>query len=358
MANNTTTSNTNSERDPREIFSANLKNFLSENGITQKELAKRLGVVDATVTEYCNSRRLPKAEILLELKRLYNISIDDILEGNFTSSAEAGSTQKKSINRESLNEYRKYVGIYYVYYFDTSRYKGRDSLPPKDSVLFGILSIYESRLNQETSAFGCAAVLGIKDRKEATILKKTLEGFNDASKILDHIDSNYASSAYLGDFELSQDNIFITLNHSNTDKALLILHHVESNKPLYSGGIGTVNSVSKGRTRYPVVQFMGVSRYPVSMSVEEIQHSLLLNYPTFIAEEETLEMIENLKALFADYKGKEQDFPEYQKFIAVRSTLERYITKSLERNMFRYGKISDQDDDEWYHAMKNASIIE
>ena len=51
-------------------------------------------------------------------------------------------------------------------------------------------------------------------------------------------------------------------------------------------------------------------------------------------------------------------FSEYQKSIVVRSTLERYIKKSLERNMFRYGKISERDDDEWYHTIKTASINE
>ena len=123
-----------------------------------------------------------------------------------------------------------------------------------------------------------------------------------------------------------------------------------------AGGIGTINSVSKGRERAPVVQFMGVSRYPLSMSVEEIHHSLLLNYPNFKAEKETEEMIRNFKTLYVENEEARKEFSEYQKSIIVQSTLERYIKKSLERNMFRYGKISERDDDEWYHAIKAASI--
>ena len=146
------------------------------------------------------------------------------------------------------------------------------------------------------------------------------------------------------------------MKHKNTDRMLLILHRVDNNKPNYIGGIGTVNSVSKGRERAPVIQFIGVSRFPLSISVEEIHHCLLLNYPNFKAENETEEMIRNFKALYVDAEGSGQNFSEYQKSIVVRSTLERYIKKSLERNMFRYGKISERDDDEWYHGIKSASI--
>lgn len=131
------------------------------------------------------------------------------------------------------------------------------------------------------------------------------------------------------------------MSHANTDKTILIFHRVDSNKPQYIGGIGTINSVSKGRERMPVVQFMGLSRYPLSMSIEEIHHCLLLNYPTFNAESETAEMIRNFKALCVDSsEAIREGFSEYEKAIIVRSTLERFIKKSLERNMFRYGKIS------------------
>ena len=67
-------------------------------------------------------------------------------------------------------------------------------------------------------------------------------------------------------------------------------------------------------------------------------------------------MIRNFKALYVDTEDPGQGFSEYQKSVIVRSTLERFIRKSLERNMFRYGKISERDDDEWYHAIKAASV--
>lgn len=345
-----------SNQDLGSIISSNLKRLIAQNKTTQKDLADKLGVAAASMTDYCKGRRVPNVEFFVSLKNLYDISIDDFLTKSINPPASTPPAKEPAIDRSMMTTYRKYCGIYFVYYFDTSKYKGRDTQPPKDSVLYGVLFIYENPSSLEVPEFSCAAVLGINDREKVTLLKKTLDSLYEPSKVIDYIGSKYPNTAYYGDFELTQEHAFISMTHVNTDKALLIFHRVDNNKPNYTGGIGTINSVSKGRERTPVVQFMGVSRYPLAMSVEEIHHSLLLNYPNFKAESETEEMIQNFKALYVDAEVSRQGFSEYQKSIVVRSTLERYIKKSLERNMFRCGKISERDDDEWYHAIKTASI--
>ena len=218
--------------------------------------------------------------------------------------------------------------------------------------------------------FGCAAILGINDRSEVTRVKTELDQMKNPEEVIRHIDESYESRAYYGDFTLSQFHAFVSMSHASTDKALLIFHRIDNNKPEYIGGIGTINSVSKGREHTPVIQFMGISRYPLTMSEEEIHHNLLLDYPDFEADPEMVdemimnfpemvdEMIMNFKALYAEPDGVfNERFSEYQKAVMVRSTLERFVKKSLERNMFRYGKISGTtDDDQWYHAIKAASV--
>ena len=62
------------------------------------------------------------------------------------------------VTGESLAVCRKYCGMYYVYYFDTSKYKGRDSLPPRDALLYGVLMIGEAQRGPDTAEFGCIAV--------------------------------------------------------------------------------------------------------------------------------------------------------------------------------------------------------
>ena len=346
-------------QDLAEIISSNLKKLIAHNGITQKELADMLGVAPASMTDYCKGRRILGTEHLVMLKKHFDISIDDFLTKSITPSAVAVPPGSTGIDREKMETYHKYCATYYMYYFDTSKSKGRDLLPPRDSLLYGILFIYENPTSLEVPEFGCAAILGIRGRDEVTRIKTELDKIEDPEKIIDHIGRNYESMAYYGDFTLSQFHAFISISHASTDKALLIFHRIDNNKPEYIGGIGTINSVSKGREHTPVIQFLGISRYFLSMSEEEIHHNLLLDYPAFEADAEMVdEMIMNFKALYADPNGAVYEgFSEYQKAIMVRSTLERFVKKSLERNMFRYGKISGTtDDDQWYHAIKAASV--
>lgn len=345
-------------QDLEKIISANLKRLIAQNGITQKDLAEQLGVAAASMTDYCKGRRIPNVEFFVSLKNLYDISIDDFLTKSINPSTRALPARETSIDSTLMATYRKYCGCYYVYYLDTGKYKGRDTQPPKDSVLYGVLYIYENPSSLDVPEFSCAAVLGIKDRENAILIRKTIEDFRDSSEIVEQIGNKYPNTAYYGDFELSPEHAFISMRHAGTDRALLIFHRVDSNKADYTGGIGTVNSISKGRERAPVVQFMGISRYPLSMSIEEIHHSLLLNYPDIKIESEAEEMIRNFKALYVDSETSDQGFSEYQKSVVVRSTLERFIRKSLERNMFRYGKVSERDDDEWYHAIKVTSVTD
>ena len=342
-----------------EIVSSNLKKLIAQNGITQKDLADMLCVAPASMTDYCKGRRILGTEHLVTLKKYFDISIDDFLTKSITPAAVAIPQRNTGFDKEKMETYHKYCASYFMYYFDTSKSKGRDLLPPKDSLLYGVLYIYENPTSLEVPEFSCAAILGIGNRDEVTRVKTELDRMGDPEKVIDYIGRGYESMAYYGDFTLSQFHAFVSMNHASTDKALLIFHRVDNNKPEYIGGIGTINSVSKGREHMPVIQFLGISKYPLSMSAEEIHHNLLLDYPTFEADGEMVdEMIMNFKALYADPSDAiKEGFSEYQKAIMVRSTLERFVKKSLERNMFRYGKISGTtDDDQWYHAIKAASI--
>lgn len=345
-----------STQDLTRIVSNNLKKLMNEQGLTQKELAEKLGIAPASMTDYCKGRRLPNIEHLVSLKMLYGISIDDFLTKDLNPAAIASPPKIPLFDQQALEAYKKFCSSFYLYYFDTSKLKGRDTQPPRDSLLYGILYVYEHR-EKEMPEFNCVSILGFEDRDEVARVKKKLDDMNDSQKIREYIIRNYESSAYFGDFSLSKAHAFVSINHGTTDKALLILPWIDSSSKPYIGGIGTINSVSKGRERMPVIQFMGVSRHTLDLSVEEIHHSLLLDQPTFEVDGKTVdEMIMNFKALYVDSNSAMRNFSEFQKAIFIRSMLEQIVRKSLERNVFRYGKISGTDDDIFYHRLKNAPI--
>ena len=337
------------------IVAENLKKLIARNGLTQKELAEKTGVTAASMTDYCRGRRLPTAEFFVALKRNYGISIDEFLTRGISVSRSRPSDEEEETSRKGTTTYRKYCGVYNVYYFDTARLKGRDTLSSRDSLLYGVLCVYETPSSLGLPHYGCEAVLGFHDRDRAAALKEKLEGMRQPSEIVEHIGREYAATAYHGDFEMSREHAFISMTHAETDKVLMIFYRVDSNKKNYTGGIGTINSVTKGRERMPVIQFIGISRHPLLLSAEEIHHRLLLDVPAFRLEDETEEIINTFKKLYLDDEGPGYRFSEHQKAVVVQSTLERMIRKCLERNLFRYAKISEEDDDDWYHGIKDAA---
>ncbi len=337
------------------IVSNNLQKLIKEQGLTQRKLAEKLGIAAASMSDYCKGKRLPTVEHLAILKKLYGISIDDFLTAEISPAAITPPPKVPVFDQQTLEAYKRFCSTFYTYHLKTTREKGHDTLPPRDSLLYGILYVYESN-EKEVPEFRCAAILGFDNRDQVAAVKERLDHMKDSSKILEYMSSKYESSVYYGEFTLSSGLAFVSMTNGITDKALLILPWINSSKP-YIGGIGTINSVSKGRDRLPCIQYMGLSRYPLDMSTEEIHHSLLLDQPTFEVDSKTLdELIMNFKALYVDSNSAMVNFSEYQKAIFIRSMIEQIVRKSLERNVFRYGKVSGTDDDLFYHGLKDASI--
>lgn len=345
---------TESAQEVATIIGANLRKLIRENNITQKYLAEQLGVAPATMTDYCNGKRVPQATFLVELRKHYDVDLNFFMTSDVSTRVSSRSAEEDSTSESQRSTSRKYCGLYYTYYLDTSRFKGRDTLTPAMSLLFGVLYIYEDPSLFAGVRYNCAAVLGLSDQSEADGLIRAFRKTASPADILSRIEKEYSKRAYYGTFELSQEHAFLNMRHYGTDRALAILHRVDSNKPDYIGGIATINSVSKGRERMPVVQFFGLSRQPVTMSPEEIQHALLLNYPTVTVDEEVEEILRVLHMLFVSNEDARNSFSSEQKKAVIRSTLERAVRKNIERNAFRYAKISEEDDDAWYHCIKSS----
>ncbi len=63
------------------IFCANLKNARKECGLTQKQVAVYLGVVESCYANWEQGRTEPNIEILRKLCVLFDISIDELING-------------------------------------------------------------------------------------------------------------------------------------------------------------------------------------------------------------------------------------------------------------------------------------
>lgn len=92
----------------KERFAKRLKDALYALGITQKELAKRIGVNPVTVSRYLSGGQFPDPELIPPLCRALKVSSDWLfgLEGENDSMASRAAAFKKiaRIVKEELRE--------------------------------------------------------------------------------------------------------------------------------------------------------------------------------------------------------------------------------------------------------------
>ena len=57
-----------------------IKGLREKRKITQKELSEKIGVSDKTVSKWETGATIPDLDVLLEISKLYDITINDILK--------------------------------------------------------------------------------------------------------------------------------------------------------------------------------------------------------------------------------------------------------------------------------------
>ena len=342
-------------------LSANIQNLLSAQQITQRTLHAQTGYSESSISKYVKGKQFPPLDFLFKVRRLYNVSIDDLIFKEIAPNEIKTSVVPSELEQEEILLCRKYCGTYLVYYLDSSNYKGRDDNSPEESLTYGILHIHESQADSETPTFHAVAILGIDNRKSATLLHQnfsSFQTFNEVEIFMQNEDNEALSAkTYYGSFELNNKHAFFSLSHDRKDKAMIITHRVDSNKKEYIGGMGTINSISKGREGLPTIQHIAFSRYPITLSIEEIHHLLLLNHPSYKADKDVKSLISLFQKLYVSVDDKEKP-TELEKELMIKVNLERYVKESLKRNMFRYAQISNRDDDDWYKLLKKVSITD
>lgn len=344
-----------------QIVTANLKTLIDQHHMTQKELSEKVGYCEAAVSRYFRGLKFPPIDFLFKLKKLYDISIDDFISRKIIAQvkdeAPIEAERRRLEEIAELELYRKYCGNYLVYYLDTSNYKGRDFSSPAESLVYGVVNIHEVRTNLNKSDFECIAILGIDNRDKAAETKKALDMISSIEELSGFIsefrDKPGQNNIYTGSFEFGAKHAYISLKHGNIDRAFIILYRVETNKPVYSGGLGVINSGSKGREKMPTAQFMAFSRYPINLSEEEIHHELLLTCPTFDTDAETKELISMFKNTYLFTNRESELFTDYQKELMLKACMADSIRKIISRNMDRCAKASENDDSAWYHLVKS-----
>jgi len=104
-----------------------IKGLRAENGLSQEDLSKRLGIDRTTLSKIESGENTPTARILIELKRIFSVSIDWILTGvGFREHAEAEDYSegvKELLNDISKDKMLKHavLSFFYTYKSDKKR---------------------------------------------------------------------------------------------------------------------------------------------------------------------------------------------------------------------------------------------
>ena len=146
-------------------------------------------------------------------------------------------------------------------------------------------------------------------RQEAKEFKQKLDYLADNYSEIKNSHNTYAQN-YKGTLESSVTQVFIDLKSQYyNDRVLIILNNPPTEKS-YVGGIGTVNSVARGREPSPVIQYIILSKYFVETPDGELYNMLNLSVENIDVRNETMKLLEQFKALYLE---SNVNLEEYQK---------------------------------------------
>ena len=321
-----------------EEFLSNLK-FLTDM-YTQKVVAEKTGFSTSSIANYLSGKSMPSALFLLKLKKAFKIDIDHFL---------TLPLDKTNFNADHKLSYTKFFGNYIVYYYNSSAYKGKIGSYNYDILTFGIISVFDDI--DYTSPKGVKANgLFMLSRKDAEDFLQQLNSYNgDVEKINDFYSK--FSNHYWGNLSQNDSQVFVNLKNNN-DQCMIILNNPPSTKK-YIGGLGTVNSISRGREHVPCIQYIIMSQEVWELSEGEIYNMLSLGVPELNVKNETTELLELIKTLYLSQSPT--GLNESQRQRIIEDSIANIISNQIDANMFRFAKVTNMEDDNYYRLIKEMS---
>ena len=317
-----------------------MKNYFSENlkrladNYSQKYSAEKTNFSQSSINNYIYKNSEPSIQFLVALKNAFGISVDDFLF--------------KDYDEYVLDEKTEYIGNYLLYYYNNASYKGEIHSNIKNTLNYGVISILPENNNTKN-----VVVYGImlKERSDAVKLLKKVNSLNSNEAIAFYNDS---INAYKGELHTNSNNIFISLvNNNKDDEAFIILNNPQI-KEQYLGGLGTINSVSRGREHNPCVQYVILSRKLIDKPDGELYNSLSLDFADIDFDAQVNDLLPLFKRLYMEQNELSSSLNDEQKASIVENKLKYLFNEIIDANMFRIGKITNREDDTVYRLLKEG----
>lgn len=314
-------------------FQKNLK--ILSNKYTQKYIADCTEFSQSSINNYLTKNSEPSIQFLIALKNAFGICIDDFLFSDI----------------DILNEisYDKFIGNYMVYYYNNNSYKGEVHINISNTLNYGVISIVkEKNLDKNVVVYGTF----VKSKMEAAKLLKELNQTKQAKDIKSKHDK--LGDFYKGSISTTDQSIFIDLSNSfNGDQTFIILNNPPT-KNNYIGGVGTVNSIARGREHNPCVQFVILSKKLIDKPDGEIYNCLKFDDYNINFDYAIKDIIDLFKRLYLDKNEISSTLTENQKNAIIKNKLEYHFDEILEANVFRFAKVSNKEDDKVFKLIREG----
>lgn len=313
------------------MFQNNLKKLAKL--YTQKTIAEKTGFSQSSINNYLTKASEPSIQFLIALKEAFGITVDDFLFSDFQF--------------EEPMSFEQYIGNFLVYYYNNDSYKGEAHSEMKNALNYGVISIYKNKVFDKGVQVNA---LFMKDRVSAIKLLKQLNANSD------NIEKIYETngSVYKGDISTTAQSISLSLaNKDNGDKSYIILNNPPT-KQHYIGGVGTVNSIARGREHNPCIQFIIMSKKIIDVPDGELYKLLKFDDYNVNMEYAIKDIISLFKRLYAEKNEISAELNDSQKQAIIKNKLEYHFNVILEANVFRFAKISNKEDDAIYKLIREG----
>ena len=315
-------------------FQENLKALSKQ--YTQRYIAEKTGFSQSSINNYISGASEPSIQFLIALKDGFGIDIDNFLFGDF--------------EKHDTTTYDRFIGNYIVYYYNNTSYKGEVHTNIKNTMKYGVISVLkEKELDSSVVVYGAF----VTDRVEATRLLKRVNSMTQASKIIDTL--SQSKYFYKGNLFTSTHSIAIELKDKENGDFTYILLNNPPTKEEYIGGIGTVNSISRGREHNPCVQYIIISKKVIEVPDGELYNYLKLDDYTVKLDDAIDDIVELFKRLYVEKNEISHYLSESQKIAIIQNKLDYHFYDILEANSFRFAKVSNKEDDGVFKLIREAS---
>lgn len=345
--------------------------------MTQVNMADALEISTAKVSKFITGKTKIDLETMFKIKKLSGCNMDDFMFTDLSEKDELLDISEFVMEEVEEIEYIKFYGMYRIYYYDNSSFKGRERKEAADALKSGILFLCNDHKSPSDKHKAVAvfhmtkaeADLFYETMKE-DIAKKlfTEKQFHSVYKHVTMLVDSPEWRVYVGSLNLTARHMYLQLQFKQKENTFVIFHRMDRKADEYMGGLGAMLSVSDGIHPSPCIQYLGLSKHTLNVSAESIGKHLLTNYPgvkTYDSIDKLIEMVEAFYGSLPEeqqeeqkgdcYDGKTEEtrtamkLEDEDKRLMIRFHLDKIVNSTLEKNLMRSNHVSEVDDDDWTH---------